>query len=700
VGERQRETLVFGRGLDRYSPTMVAEPASFYDLMNVHVQGGRIESRYGNVSRHTIASTDAILQIQPVRAQAVTAIVVLDGSDVKLFYSDAGMNSAPVLVGTIWAGISTVAGFPRIICMDSYDKLVICHDEPTFALRQKTKYWNVTANTINDLDADLYQATAPETLVDTFFRGVTRHLAYLFYWGYGSENAGDGDRGEIVRHSTPADPLVLKEQHYFVAGQRGEPVITCVPAGNILLVLKEYESHRIIGSDRPTFGILPYEDRNGCIGSRLATTVGDIAYFWSHLGPRLSDGDGPSVDLALPLDIPGPTPSELATEITGASGFVAHYPARREIAFFFDEFAYVLSIADPRRPEWSFRRLGFVPYCANVLYQSTAGVGTTLGPDFHCEFSADALTGGMADDRSMLLDWNNVLDAGGAAAPTAADKAEIWARETNSKPWSKVLDNIALAGATDQATVVLPFYATVHEVAIRVARNGVYNAAYQSSNPKDWPAVSRRITTVTEMTVAPTITVNRWERTSAVAEQIVFNVAGLVSQLNVDVYLQKDVGAGFVDCAGPIQSNIAAVTGITYVLGGAEGETTIDFKARYQNAAQTGPHGASIQVYAGPQNAPSGMGIVPDFPGSGAYNTSWTNGAGAAAAGYFTEVHADKDGGGFNLAATASPSETQAIIALSCPTVTATAKARHKAVTFGVSDYSEFSGTDNTAGNC
>jgi len=701
MGERQRETLVFGRGIDRYSGTMVAEPASFYELLNVHTQAGRIESRLGHLSRHTIASTDQILAIHPVRASAVAAIVVLDGVDVKLYYSDVGMNATPVLVGTVWAGVSTIAGAPRVICADSYDKLVMCHDEPTFTaagvLRQRTRYWDVTLGTINDVEADLYQATDPVTAVDTFFRGVVRHLEYLCYWGYGSENAGDLDRGEILRISKPGDPLTLLEEHYFGVGQRGDPIMTCLPAGGILLVLKEAESHRLVGTDRPTFGMFPYEREHGIIGSQLGITVGEVAYFWSHLGPRLSTGQGPSIDLALPLDLPGPTPTELTSERSGASGFVAHIPQRRELAWYFDDFAYVLSIADPRRPEWSFRKLGFVPSCAAALYESSAGVATPLGPDFYCDFTGATLTGGMADDRSIDLTWDNILNAGGAATPTAADLAEIWARRENGKPWAKVADNIVLAGGDDAATVIVQLYATAHEVAIRVKRNGIFNAAYQSSNPKDWPAVSRMITPVTEMTVAPTLAVNRWERTSASVEKLVFDVTGLVDQDNVDVYLEKDVGAGFVAAAGPVPSNTGS---IEYPAAGGEGETTIAFRARYENAAQTGPNGGTLNAWMGPQTAPSAMDIVPDFPGSGAYNTSWTPGALAGSSGWSTEVHGDVDGGGFSLQATASPGVNQAIIALPCPTTTATAKARHKATAFGVDDFTDFSGTDNVAGNC
>lgn len=700
MGDRQRETLVFGRGLDRYSGVMVAEPASFNDLRNVHVQAGRIESTYGHLLKTTI-DCDAILAIQPIRSQGIVGVVVLDGADVQLYQTAVDLTN-PVLIGDVWTALDDEAGFPRVIVADSYDKLVICHDEPEFDLRQKTRYWDVpdTGTPIKDLEADLYQPTDPETPVATYFRGVVRHLSYLFFWGYGSEDSADDNRPEIVRNSSPLDPLALKAPHWFIAGQRGDPVLACMPASNgssdddaVLLVFKENETYRIEGYDRQTFAIKPVEGKFGSVGMRLTINVGGYCYFWSLQGPRRSGG-GPSIDLALPLDLAGPVPDPLALTGSASNGFVVHSADRREIVWWFGQWGYALSIADPDRPQWSFRKRAFEANCGSEVFQSTAGIapGPGISPEAFPEITAAVLTG--VTDREVLVSWDNTgtLDA-------LTDKAEIWARPHSTNVWEKVAEGIALAGADDTATATLPFFADTHEIAMRFARNGVYAAAYSSPNPSFWPAVSRINGIVTEWTGAPTLSSPLWLRTSATLEQVNFFIASAAAQANlpVEVEWSDDGGANWnANLAGPFTMTPATGVPFGYFIPAAgQEETHLQLRARQSNVLQTGAWSEILGIYVGPVETPQALGLFP-FGLEAMYQVSWV----ATAFDSDIEIWTGKDGGTMTLNTVKGWNQAPALINITCPASTVQAKVRRRTNFFGVFDYSEFTDTASIVGDC
>lgn len=692
MGERLRETLVFGRGIDRYSGIMVSEPSSFQDLRNVHIQAGRVECRLGHLLRSS-NSDDAILAIAPVRSAGVVGVVTLDGTDVKLYVAPNDLSSL-TLVGTVWSSVATSAAFPRVICADANQILAICHDEPTYASRKVTRIWDVGAGTISDLGADLYAATDPPTLVDTYFRGVCRHLSTLWFWGYGSENSGDEDAPEYVRNGTALDPIDLKQQHYFIAGQRFEPVICCTPASGraddengVLLVFKESETFRISGSTRDDFTIESVEREIGCINARMAITVGGVAYFWSLQGPRRSNG-GPSIDLALPLDLRGPAPSTLVTVASAANAFVAYHPDRREIVWHFGQWGYALSIADPERPEWSYREYGFEPNCASVVYQSAAAVSvpTSLAPQGYPEISACALTG--STDLEFTVDWNNIGTINGAT-----DTAEVWARPASTGVWQRLANGIALSGLTGTATEDAPLYADSHEIAVRFVRNGVTSAAYSSSNPSDWPSISRFSGLITEWTGTPTISAPAWERISASEERLRFTVATAAVQANLPVSLEIKIGVGAWTPAG---MNFNPASYAYYLIGVGEGEQDIQVRAVQSNSYQTGAPGNELTVWTGPSQIPAAVALA-STGSDGYYNASWTpNGA----TDEFVELWTGKDSGTMTLNTPAPWNASPTEVIVGCPATTIELKARRKTTYFGISDYSDFSGIDSIAADC
>lgn len=466
--------LSFGGGLDRSTGVMEVEPSSFEDLENVHLRIGRAERRKGLAEKVVISGEDAILAVHPVRSQGVGAILTYRAStrEVRLWLTTVGASNDLTLIGVVWT-LAATAPFPRVICADSYDKLVIAHDEPNYGVRKQTRWYDVAAGgTIQDLTADLYlPAGAP---VPVYFRGVTRWLSYLVGWGYGTENPGDDNRPEILRISLPGEPLNFQPNHYFVAGQRGDPILWAGPAGNVLAVRKASESYDILGTSRANFDIRPSDNLYGVAASRLSLTIGDVNYFWSLDGPRRSMG-GPSEDLALPLD--------LANHDTGPAdyAFAAYRPDQKELEFIFGLTSYVLHLAE-NSPRWSIRPYGVLLSCAGVLYEA-AGGSTALGPAAYPAVDGGATT--QTDATTILLAWANV------GTLTGGEYAEIWGQAEPTAAWTKLADNIPVAGATQIQSLSLLKPGRPYNLAVRFKSNGLYSGSYLGADPLGWPAVSR-----------------------------------------------------------------------------------------------------------------------------------------------------------------------------------------------------------------
>lgn len=355
----------FGQGLDRESGSMVVEPSTFEDLRNVHLGAGKAEIRQGNKNVIAPAGVDAVIGFRAIRSQNVTVVLTLTNATrlVELWIM-ANDGSTITKIGTLWT-LPVGFAYPKVSMADSYDLMFIAHDEATYANRQVTRYFDPVAVTLNDLTADFDRNGAAVAIK---FRGVVTHLAYIFGWGYGSEVAGQGDRPEIVRCSLPQQPTVFLPEHYFLAGQRNEPVLACSPTGDTLAVRKAQESYEISGYDRATFGIKPLDTLHGAIAGRLSITVAGQNYFWSLDGPRVSDG-GISVDLALPLAVKEAAVSNKATALAATEGFAFYHAVRREVWFVFAQWAYVLNRKDPNNPQWSYNEFDQDLNAGALVYQ-------------------------------------------------------------------------------------------------------------------------------------------------------------------------------------------------------------------------------------------------------------------------------------------------------------------------------------------
>jgi len=364
--------LPYGDGLDRSTGLALVEPSRFSDLRNVVLFDGKAQVRpgilkVGGLVNATDGPLDITTGLQALRREqrgiGVGFELVTKKSHINLL---SGVGEV-IQYEEEWFTALEDDPVPRPIMADSYSKVFIAHDEPIYARRAATVYYD-TVDGVQPLEADLDGGgDAPVR-----FRGVVGYLNYMVGWGFGT--ATDPDRSEIVRVSLPGQPLEWQGDHYFQAGVRGEPVICCRKAGDVLAVLKESETYRIVGYDRRTFGIKPADPHFGVAAGRLAVTVGDTLFTWSHEGPRASEG-GPSVDLALPLDLNAPSPSDLVSAGLTEDGFATYVPDLRCVLFVFGQLVYCLSLRNPVKPKWSYWELGVPVFCAGTLYSGGATGG-------------------------------------------------------------------------------------------------------------------------------------------------------------------------------------------------------------------------------------------------------------------------------------------------------------------------------------
>lgn len=483
---RERLPLVFGTGLDRYSGAAVVEPASMRDLRNVDLRVGRAALRNALVASLDFAPDDTILATHAIHSQGIGAAVTYNSAtrevNLWLMANDGSVRSFVALLWTFPAG----ADVPVVIVDDSYDKLFIAHDEPFYANRMQTMVYDPSAGTTSGLVADLDNDGTSGAVK---FRGVKKRLSYMMGWGHGTEAAGQGDRPEIIRTSLPADPLTWVPEHYFVAGQRNEPILACDSAGNVLAVRKANESYRLVGFSRTNFGIEPMDTEYGAIASRLSVTVNNRNYFWSLDGPR-SSLDGASVDLALPLDVTGAVPDAKAVATDPRYGFAFYVPRTRQIWFVFGAWAYVLSLGTPE-PAWSYHEFGSTLMCGGVLYSEDAvTLGTLAYPFVSLDFDAERYTAGDADHNDLVVKFT-------PQGPLSGDEvAEVWLRpQYGATGWYKAGEITPVIAGENTATYTTTIVSTPFDVAVRFRSGGLYQAAYNGS-PSLWPAASRATTNI------------------------------------------------------------------------------------------------------------------------------------------------------------------------------------------------------------
>lgn len=386
--ERTRLPLPFGAGMDRTTGEYAVAPGTFRELLNLIVKEGKVQVRKGLTEQITITmdgsgqpATDlvAVGVFRAASRGVVLAHELGGGTDNVEVWVTSVTGFGPVFVDTVTAPSTPTGYIPRFFLAESYSRLFTGHDEADITQRRPTRMIQFTApNTFTPttLQADLDGAGDD----DVFFRGVERHLNYLFGWGFGS--ASEPDRSEVVRVSLPGDPTQWDKQHYFLAGVRGEPVLRGISANNRFIVFKDSETYAITGYDRPSFGITIVDPVYGIAGARLAAVVAGETFFWSREGPRVLPMDGPSIDLGLPLDLGGPSPADLTESGQVADGWTHYIPEERLMLFGFPNRAtgktptYCLSLRDPATVRWSYLEFERCLWSVGTMYAVPGGAPT------------------------------------------------------------------------------------------------------------------------------------------------------------------------------------------------------------------------------------------------------------------------------------------------------------------------------------
>lgn len=479
MGTRERKPLPWGQGIDRASGAMVVNEQQFSDLRNVYLTNGRAELRKGMARALLVDDGDDLLGVWPIRAQGLAGALVYKSADrtVSLYVIDSTGETAN-FVAVIWTLDALATLPPSVVAADSYDKLVIAHDEPLFGLRQPTYVYSPADGTVLPLEAD-FARTGSMTPVR--FRGVARHLNYLVGWGYGTSEAED--RGETLRISEAGDPTTFQPEHYFLVGAQGDPIVGCGFCGGALAVMKIADSYKLVGYDRATFGIRPLDPARGMLASRLHVSVDQEFHFWSLVGPCSSMGDG-SNDLAAPLALDGPAPDLIEGNTPKDKGFAYYDPTNREVVYVFGQWGYVLHLRDQQR-KWSYRVFGRPLVSAGSVYLGGSIIlDITAHPEIGVITYVDPTYVGTDTKPKLHITWANV------GGPVTTERCEVWVKSHRAgATWSR---RGTFAATALQGTVAVDDFWQTHDVALRLTQSGYAASDYSNTlDPSTWPAVSQ-----------------------------------------------------------------------------------------------------------------------------------------------------------------------------------------------------------------
>jgi hypothetical protein len=718
MGERFRISLPMGMGLDRATGRTVIRPGAMRDLRNVYLFDGKILVRRGMEETATFVDDEGdpcthIMGGGPQRTERVGIVIGYRQPTGKVFiYRTTSLGTVPERLDVLhpvdglqrhWFALAPNSAPPTFEVTDSYGRLFMAHAHPTITGRAPTVYYDPGAvPPIQPLRAG-WADDAP-----IYFRGVRRHLNYLLGWGWGTP---DEDRPERVRVSNPGEPLTFEEPSYWTVGQRGEPVLAVV-AGRRAIAHKESDTHVLLGTSQADFGVEIIDADYGVPAHRLALPWRGGSLFWSAEGPRWINTDGPSIDMALPLDLEGFEPEDLVVSGDIALGFAVHLPARRIVEFIFGQRGYAMTYQNPEEPRWSYTERAVPVYCAFALYHSTVSQGGTGAqkPQGYpkalpvSEWAADAISDFVANLR---------MEHVGAVGVSGVEVLEVWLKPAGglwalhtpvqvqpSQPRQEVR-LLGLAPDTDYA------------YAMRYRSGNLYADGYEGDpdTPDNWTAATAAESKGTFKTtqVLRVLESAVWSRIDALTEQILLTWSGGPAS-ETRAQRSADDGATYAPIAGsPFASGVVQHA---YAPAPTETEKALHFKVNATAGGVDGPDSAVLRVWVGPLpprgvpgtlsgtlNQPlvewydllvsdpwgSNVGSDPNYVG---LRIRWSGVA--VDPDLSVEVHVD-EGGGYppdpNQTLPSTETEFNAVVARGTPIKV---KLRVKSVVDGVDDFSEF----------
>lgn len=577
--ELQRVALPMGQGLDRETGVMQMRPGSFEDIRNLLLHQGKSIVRMGFEREASLLDDELnpvshICQGFPLRSERVGIVVSYQSTTKKVHIHRVDTLGATVEYVGEWVHDLTVGWGttpPKISMCEVYGRIFMAHDQRYVTRRAQTLYYESTGTSqLNNLQGN-FKATGNHNLR---FRGVVRHLKYLFGWGYGNETE---DRPELVRSSRAGDPTSFNPEHYFIAGDRRDPVLSCRPASNRLLVFKEVEGHVIFGSGRDDFGIDILDPRYGCIASQLAANRGGDVIAWSSEGPRVWDGRGPSEEIAIPLELGGAEAVGLITEGEAEDAFAAYIPELRVMGFFFGKRVYCLTTRVERDWKWGYWELQTeTPRCGFTLYPGPQDTITPVGyPNIGV-----IVAGGIYAEFT----WANVDQDGD-------ETVEIW-HSQNGGAWflgGSVFVSPSSPQTSPRQTGFVP--GTDYRTAMRYRRGTLYTEGYTNADPWLWPSVSRA--SWNTAIAPPTTWSGVWSRIDAVSEKIALTITPAVGQETQDIKIYRNTVLVHT-ITGP------HVGDVTWDDTGITGETEVTYEFVTVGGSGDSIKSDELKIWAGP----------------------------------------------------------------------------------------------------
>ena len=501
---------------------------------------------------------------------------------------------------------------PRFLSAESIGRAFLAHDEPSLGKRAITQVYDGQDGTLNDLAMG---PTDDPASVKVKFRGVVAWRDYLVGWGF---DDGTDERPDYVRVSLPAEPDTFLPEHYWLAGDRGSPVVSVKPSGSTLVVLKPASSFLITGGAWDDFGIRPLYELFGALASRLAITVEGIMYAWGFEGPWATTV-GSTSDLESMLDLERVAPADLPSASLAKDAFAVYLPVERVIEWHWGDRIYALEL-DEEGSRWSYRTRGARAACGALLYtQSTALVEVSRDPPTgYARIDTVDATGPVG-----TLQWDNISQDGN-------EVLEIWLREGGMGQWEQFFpsQNITLA-SRQKATLTDLIGGVIYTVAIRYRRGGQYALDFAHDDPEQWPQDARREFTVTP--AAPVLNMLTWRRVTQEDEVVEGVFTPIPGQEGLEHRVAQvgnsiEVSVQPLDQAGQTPGDTSESVGRFRV---SEFATETDVEFYVYAVADTGNSAPSntVSIYTGPPSPTdatyavrmSESGMVP------IWNINWTN---------------------------------------------------------------------------
>src|SRR5690606_34288513 len=361
------------------------------------------------------------------------------------------------------------------------------------------------------------------------------------------------------------------------------------------------------GSDRSTFGARPADTKFGLAASRLAIEIDGAVYFWSRTGPRRTTG-GLSEDLALPLDLRGPSPADLVAEGATAYGFATYYPDEEEVLWVFGKRVYAFSL---RTGRWRYDELPWAPVAA-ILSQPGVNVdpGYEPGVAVNLRVVEDVAAGVL---RDVTIAWDNVEMIGDEILEFWLNGGTGWTLSGSAPVEPQEDQQHTFAGLAAGET---------YRLQIRARRGTFYREEYQSSNPDDWPEES--LLEFTTGLAAPSIESAVWSRTSATQERIRLTIHPVYSDRDLEILRDGSVIATVTPSEDPFVYDDVSDDEDLQDPNNEWGEQLYTYVVRHVYGENRSADSEPVSRWAGP-DAPTITQLEPAIALAAAYEIRWQN---------------------------------------------------------------------------